>query len=278
MRKLLISILIALLLAITVYSVYKGLSIGNIKILGFGGIKAESQNLDNQIEEVTKLKEQEYKKTLTAIESNAKLLLQEKEKYATVVSTSTESEIKKATHNQKYEQDFLWAKVGNHATSQGVKLKFDIAVGAINKENYDLSFTVEGKYTNITEFVMAIENDNLLGFKIENFKMIPVPEKEEEENSENKGKNTTSNTTTNTNSDNTNSDNTNTNTNTNTTSDKKSEGELQATFKVYDVQINIDKTKINTNRPNMQNEALEEEAVENAVQVTNTTTTEGSVE
>jgi len=115
MRKLLISILIFLLLLITVYSVIKGLSIGNIKILSFNSIKQESEKLDLQIEEIRKLKDQEYKKTLSDIESNAKTLVQEKEKYADLVATSTDAELEKATSTQKYEQEFLWTKIGNHA-------------------------------------------------------------------------------------------------------------------------------------------------------------------
>ena len=36
----------------------------------------------------------------------------------------------------------------------------------------DLSFTVDGKYVDITDFIYDIENDSKLGFKIDSFKMI----------------------------------------------------------------------------------------------------------
>jgi len=253
MRKLLISVLIFLLLLVTIYSVVKGLSIGNIKILGFKNIQIESEKLDKEIEDITRLKEQEYKKVLSDIEANAKTLLQEKEAYATLVTTSTESEIEKATHAQKYDQDFLWAKIGNHATAGGITLKFEIKAGALNKDNYDLYFTISGNYTNITEFVRALENDNLLNFKIENFKLLPAGSST---TSTTKNTNTSTNTTTNTNANtnanttntNNNTDNnTNTNENSNTTESQSSGGDsgtLQATFKVTDIGINIDKTKI----------------------------------
>jgi len=243
MRKLLISILIALLLLITVYSVLKGLSIGNIKILGFNDIKSESEAIDAEIATITKMKEQEYKKTISDIESNAKSLLKEKEEYADLVSTSTDSEIQKATHEQKYEQDFLWAKIGNHATAGGVKLKFDIKVGATNKENYDLYFQVTGNYTNITEFVMSLENDNLLGFKIENFKLIPTGASSSSTSKTSTNK-TNNNTSKNTNTKNTNNNTTNTTNSDTTTETTSSSGGLIATFKVTDISINIDKTKV----------------------------------
>lgn len=270
MRKLLIGILIALLVFITIYAVVKGLSIGNIKILGFNNIRAESEKIDSQIDEITKTKEIDYKKTLSDIESNAKTLVKAKEDYADIVATSTESEIEQATHGQKYEQEFLWAKIGNHATAQGIKLKFDIAVGSVNKDNYDLYFTAEGKYTNITEFVMALENDNLLGFKIENFKLVPLT-------SGGTNKNTTTKTTTNTT---TNKNNTNSNT---TVKEDENKGKLQATFTVTDISINIDKSKLTTNEaegnrnttynPNKTN-TVDTNVTKNTNSVTEGTTTE----
>jgi len=275
MRKLLISILIALLLLITIYSVVKGLSIGKIKILGFQDIRIESEKLDKEIRDITTLKEQTYKKTLSDIESNAKTLLKEKEEYATLVSTSTSSEIEKATHKQKYEQDFLWAKIGNHATAQGVELKFDIAIGAINPENYDLHFTVTGYYTNITEFVLALENDNLLGFRIENFKLVPEGDKSSTKPDTNKTANTNTNSTTN--------NTTATETVTLQDSEKDDEGKLQATFKVTDIGINIDKSKINTTTTNDEEQMPDNVMTQEATNTTgtntttaNTTTTEGT--
>lgn len=273
MRKLLISILIALLLLITIYSVIKGLSIGNIKILGFNNIKVESEKLDNDINQISKLKEQDYKKTLSDIESNAKTLLQEKEKYATLVSTSTDSEIQKATHGEKYEQDFLWAKIGNHATAIGVNLKFDVRVSATNKEAYDLHFTVGGDYTNITEFVMALENDKLLEFRIENFKLAPNGGSSSSGSNANttKKNNTTANTTNeNTTSNDVNNTNTANNKTTSSTSNEQT-GKLQATFVVRNIEINIDKTKISTQS------ASSNKSTSNTVSNNKNTTTEGTV-
>ena len=41
------------------------------------------------------------------------------------------------------------------------------------EETYNLRLTVNGSYVGITDFVSDIENDSILGFKIENFKMQP---------------------------------------------------------------------------------------------------------
>ena len=40
-------------------------------------------------------------------------------------------------------------------------------------ETYNLRFTVNGSYISITDFISDIENDSTLGFKIEEFKMVP---------------------------------------------------------------------------------------------------------
>lgn len=41
------------------------------------------------------------------------------------------------------------------------------------KDHYNLKFTATGSYISITDFISAIENDTILGFKIEEFKMVP---------------------------------------------------------------------------------------------------------
>ena len=38
---------------------------------------------------------------------------------------------------------------------------------------YNLRFTATGSYISITDFISAIENDSTLGFKIEEFRMVP---------------------------------------------------------------------------------------------------------
>ena len=38
---------------------------------------------------------------------------------------------------------------------------------------YNLNFTINGKYVSISEFIAALEDDSTLEFKIENFKLVP---------------------------------------------------------------------------------------------------------
>jgi len=73
---------------------------------------------------------------------------------------------------ERYEVETLWVKLGKYATSEGAIIRMDIVQGNTN-ETYNLKFTVNGSYISITDFISDIENDSTLGFKIEEFKMLP---------------------------------------------------------------------------------------------------------
>lgn len=172
MKKILISILIILLLALCCVSIIKGISIGSIEILGISQIKEANSALDSKISEATVLASTDYKNILDTINTDIKKLQEEKKNYDDMVTISTDEEVKIANQYQKYEIEYLWTTIGNHATKEGVIIKMDIASG--NGTNvYNLNFTVNGSYIGTTEFISDIENDSALGFKIENFSMKP---------------------------------------------------------------------------------------------------------
>lgn len=54
MKKLLILILIALVLALTIFTIVSGVQLGNFEILGIKGIQSKNEELDKQIEEANK--------------------------------------------------------------------------------------------------------------------------------------------------------------------------------------------------------------------------------
>lgn len=172
MKKLLISILIILLLVLCGFTVIKGFSIGNFTVLGLSDIKAKNEELDLAIGEATKLASTEYPKALTDIETDLKKLSEEKKNYEDMITVSSDGEVQQASQFQKYEIESLWVKIGNHATSEGVVMKMDLVKTSV-ENNYNLSFTVNGSYIGITDFITDIENDSQLGFKIEEFTMVP---------------------------------------------------------------------------------------------------------
>lgn len=172
MKKLLISILIALLLIFSIVIALNGLNIGKLEILGIKGIGQKNSELDQKIQQATQLSSIDYQKAVDEVEENSKKLTEEKKNYEELALLNTDAEGQATAQIQKYEVEALWVKIGNHATSEGATIKMDIVKGNSTAENvYDLNFTVNGSYISIIDFISDIENDSTLGFKIENFKM-----------------------------------------------------------------------------------------------------------
>ena len=174
MKKLLILILIALLLALTGIIVINGVEFGSLEILGIRGIQEESEKLDDKIQEAGKLAQKDFQQAVKDVEDNSKKLKETKAEYDEMTAISSASDVESAAQLEKYEIETLWVKLGNHATNEGATMKMDVTQGSNTTQNtYNLNFTVNGSYIAITDFISDIENDDTLGFKIEEFKMIP---------------------------------------------------------------------------------------------------------
>lgn len=174
MKKLLILILIALLLALTGIIVINGVEFGSLEILGIRGIQEESEKLDDKIQEAGKLAQKDFQQAVKDVEGNSKKLKETKAEYDEMTAISSASDVESAAQLEKYEIETLWVKLGNHATNEGATMKMDVTQGSNTTQNtYNLNFTVNGSYIAITDFISDIENDDTLGFKIEEFKMIP---------------------------------------------------------------------------------------------------------
>ena len=166
MRKILIGILTILLIVMAVLVITKGLTIGNFKILCVKQIIEGNDKLTAEISETEKLIRSNYPTELETLDSTVSSLLAAKEEYQDLADVSTKSEINKATTVETYTVEFLWTRLGRHATAEGVYLSY-------TPTNNSIKFTVSGDYIPILSFVSAIENDSKLGFRIENFKLIP---------------------------------------------------------------------------------------------------------
>ncbi len=173
MKKLLILILIALLAGLSVYTFVQGISIGSIEILGIKGIEVKNASLDEKIQEAGKLAEKDYVQSVNTLTADTKKLKEEKKNYEDMTVISEESEIQAANQIEKYENETLMVKLGNHATKQGAEAKIVYETGSA-QGIYNIKFTVTGSYISILDFISAIENDSTLGFKIENFNMKPT--------------------------------------------------------------------------------------------------------
>ena len=83
---------------------------------------------------------------------------------------------------QEYEIEKIWITLGNYAKEKGVDLKLEIKVNNSVSGTYDLNFTVDGSYSGIVDFIRAIQGDNTLVFKIDEFKLVAKQSNAETEN------------------------------------------------------------------------------------------------
>lgn len=175
MRKILIIILIILLLVLAYFTIFQGISIGTFDILSTKDIIKLNEDLTHKIEEANTKTKSELPNKESELESSVETLLENKEKYYKVANVSTETEISKANKEEVYDIEYLWLRVGSHARKEGVNIKMEIKQGDAG-DIKNLTFTVNGKYVGIIDFVSALEDDSELDFRIENFKLIPSDE------------------------------------------------------------------------------------------------------
>lgn len=171
MKNILLTILTILITVIMVIVMKSGINIGSLHILGFQGIADENQKLLDVIAQ-SKQKNNEYTAKLQTINSDSEKLATAKKEYFDLVQVSTASEIQEAMQIKSYRVEYLWSRVGNHATKEGVKVKMEIASSSMGDSAYkDLKFTVNGNYLAITNFIYDLENDESLDFTIDGFDM-----------------------------------------------------------------------------------------------------------
>lgn len=170
MKKILISVIIVLVLVLTCVTIIKGISIGNLKILGISEIKKQNEKLDTTVKQATKLASTDYPAKEESLEDENKKMKETKEQYEDMVNVSTDSQVETANQSSTYMMDFLWIRIENHAKSEGVTIDMDVSRSG-GDSTYNLNFTAKGTYTGIEEFITGIEDDTKLGFKIENFSM-----------------------------------------------------------------------------------------------------------
>lgn len=175
MRKILIGVLIILLIVMASLLIVKGLSIGNFKILSVQQIIDENDKLTNEIETTELLMYSTFRTKTDELDKNVTNLLTAKNEYLDLASVSTEAELSKANTKETYTVEFLWTRLGRHATAEGVNLECALSSNSTTGLK-NIEFTVIGNYNAIIDFVAAIEDDNKLGFRIENFKMVPNEE------------------------------------------------------------------------------------------------------
>ncbi|MCI8621627.1 MAG: hypothetical protein HFJ50_08110 [Clostridia bacterium] len=178
MRKVLISILLVILLAGFVLMVISGLEIAGMKV-GYSvkEIMDKNDQLDRDIIGLRDKIQKEYEVARGNLDKSFKDLQNEKQSYEKAVAYVSDEDRQTATTVERYKIDYLWTKIGLGATTNNLVMKADLSNGSSGVENqYNMAFTVIGEYLSISEFIYGIEKDDTLGFRIEEFAVVPYSE------------------------------------------------------------------------------------------------------
>ncbi len=177
MRKVLISILLVLLLVLAYFTIFQGISIGKFKVLSTSEIIKLNDDLTVKIGEANSKIKSDLQSKRSELNENINILLDNKKSYYKLANVSTENEITEASTEEVYSTEYLWVRVGRHARAEGVNMKMDVlAEDGGDASIKNINFTAVGKYMSIMEFVSALEDDSELGFRIEDFHLVPETE------------------------------------------------------------------------------------------------------
>ena len=170
MRNVIIALLTIALIAVAVLAMYQGIEIANIKILSVSEIVKENDNLKARVTTLNTLNTTTYNKNLSDLNDASKKMSTTKTEYLDLATMSSDEEIKQANQEKTYAMEYLWSQIGNHATTRGVNLRLEVSSAGEN-DRKNMSFTVEGSYIAIINFIYDLEDDDDLKFRIEDFKM-----------------------------------------------------------------------------------------------------------
>lgn len=165
MKKIIIGLMIVLLIGLLAFCITVGFNKYFKKIEAYNvyQLMEETKNMNQQIETAENQKKVNYPKALNNVETSYKAFKAEQQKYRDKLEVST----------YVYKVEKLFVKLGNKATEEGVTVKMDVTSSVDGQNMYNISFSAGGTYISIIDFISSIENDSELGFKIEDFKMIP---------------------------------------------------------------------------------------------------------
>ena len=162
---LIISLVSIILLAIvTIY----GIEIGNFKILSISQIIEKNDAVNEKISEASKLTSVDYPERIEALNKTFDSYTIQKQKYQDLAGVS-EGKSEEIYETKQYDISYLWRVLGKYATNRGLTLGIDVQKSTNNL--YNFSFSLNGTYVDIIQFITDIENNSDLYFRIYNFKM-----------------------------------------------------------------------------------------------------------
>ncbi len=169
MKERIIAIIAYLSLLFLIVSITLGIKFKKIEVSSASQLKQRNEEVIAKLNETEEVVTVDYPKTITDLETDYREYSNQKKKYYELTGISNES-TNKSYETKQYDITYLWKKIGSYATNKDLKIGIDVQKNTSSL--YDLNFTLKGAYTDISDFIVAIEDDSEFSFRIYNFKIV----------------------------------------------------------------------------------------------------------
>ena len=170
MRSRISVIIILISIVLLVVATVNGIKIGDFQILSVSELVEKNDNLQNKIGESDELISKTYPENQKTLEDTFKQYKVQKQKYEDLSGVSGDK-VDEIYETKQYDISYLWRVLGKYAENRGLILDISVKKNETGENLYDFNFTVTGPYTSISQFLVDIENDSDLYFRIYNFRM-----------------------------------------------------------------------------------------------------------
>ncbi len=153
-------------------------------LLGIRQLEASSKKLNTELAELERKSTIEYEQKKQQLQTTIQDYKTAKQEYEAIVPVQGSANPEQNIVKDTYDVAFLWTIIGNYATEEGIDMemlfyKNTTSVSSLNNVSTDyivcdLKFVTTGNYVNLTDFILDLENDDRLGFEINDFSMQKV--------------------------------------------------------------------------------------------------------
>ncbi len=171
-KTIILGISFAIISLLLVISVVNGINFGSFKILSLEEITTKKNEV-NLAETNLELEKTRYEVLEEKLNKEKQEFIEEKNKYE-AISDETIDIINKINTKEKYSIEYIWIKLGNYAKQLNLSIVVAEPGNSLNQEEVEESIfkiQVSGSYSDISEFIFNIENDDELRFKLDNINM-----------------------------------------------------------------------------------------------------------
>ena len=168
MRDRITLIIILVSIILLAFLTIHGIKLGSFEILSISQIIEKNDNVNERINEASRLTTVDYPQKIENLNKTFDDYTIRKRKYEDLVGVSEKYE-EEIYETKQYDISYLWRVLGKYATKRGITLGIDVQKSS--KNLYNFNFSLNGNYVDIIQFIVDIENNSDLYFRIYDFKM-----------------------------------------------------------------------------------------------------------